>query len=539
MDDRTPHATRREFLIGAGTASLAAAGAVVVTRTLAGTRQPVLQPSPSKHAAVAPRVRLISTPGKPTAADWTALAKLLSTGKLLRPGDSGYGQAKELFEPQFDSLQQAGVAYCADPADVAACLSFVRRFKLPMRARSGGHGYAGWSSVTGGLVIDVSAMDSVSIGDDTVRVGAGVDLIHLSAALAAQGRAVPGGSCPTVGIAGLALGGGIGVLSRLHGLTCDNMTAVQIVTADGSVLHCDQAHNSDLYWACRGGGGGNFGVATSFTFRTHRLTELWVFYLTWPWSRAARVVGGWQTWAPHAPDALWSTLHLAADFGGQPLLSVGGTYVGSQPDLTSQLADLFHRTGARPSLMSVSKESYLDAMLPEAGCADIPLRACHTGPGGQLLRVPAFAKSDFFTKPLSNGGIRALLSGIEKLHAISGASGGGGSIAFDALGGAVNRVSPAATAFVHRDALFLAQYYTSWTWPETGTGVASQYRWLRSYYKSLHPYASGQAYQNYIDPELTNWQRAYYGDNYPRLTQMKAKYDPANLFRFPQSIGPA
>src|SRR5271165_750095 len=163
MDDRMPHATRREFLIGAGTASLAAAGAVVVTRTLAGTRQPVPQPSLNKHAALAPRVRLISTSGKPTAADWAALAKLLSTGKLLRPGDSGYSQAKELFEPQFDALQPAGVAYCADPADVAACLSFVRRFKLPMRARSGGHSYAGWSSVTGGLVIDVSAMDSVSI----------------------------------------------------------------------------------------------------------------------------------------------------------------------------------------------------------------------------------------------------------------------------------------------------------------------------------------------------------------------------------------
>ena len=535
MNLRPPHATRREFLLGAGAAGIAAAGAFVAARNLAGTREPVPAPSPrpSKHTVVAPRVRMTSVERKPTNADWTALAARLSTGKLLRPGDRGYRQAKQLFEPQFDVLQPAGIAYCGDPADVAACLDFVRRFKLSVRVRSGGHSYAGWSSVTGGLVLDVSPMDSVSVSDHSARVGAGVDLIRFYESLAAQGRAVPGGSCPTVGISGLTLGGGIGVLSRLYGLTCDNMSAVQVVTADGSVLDCDQTLNSDLYWACRGGGGGNFGVATAFTFRTRQLAELDVFYLSWPWSQAARVVAAWQSWAPHAPDALWSTLHLTGLIGGQPQVTVGGTFVGS--GLPAHLADFFHLVGTTPSLTSVRTESFLDAMLYEAGCPDV--RACHTGTGGQLSRVPAFAKSDFFTRPLSDDGITALLSGIERLTAIRGAAGGSGSIAFDALGGAVNRVSPAATAFVHRDALFLAQYYTSWTWPGTGTGVANQHRWLRSYYNSLHPYASGQAYQNYIDPELTDWQRAYYGTNYPQLTQVKAKYDPANLFRFPQSIG--
>jgi FAD/FMN-containing dehydrogenase len=538
---RRPLASRREFLLGAGAASVAAAGAIVATRTLGGTRLPALSPSSSRaeHGVAAPQLRLLAAAGKPTSADWAALARSLSTGKLVRPGERGYRQAKQLFEPQFDALEPAGVAYCATAADVAACLSFVTRFKLPVRARSGGHSYAGWSSVTGGLVIDVSAMDSINTRSDTVRVGSGTDLIHFYAELANRGLAVPGGSCPTVGIAGLALGGGVGVLSRQYGLTCDNMTAVQIVTADGAVLDCDRTHYSDLYWACRGGGGGNFGVATSFTFRTHHLTDLSVFYLSWPWSQAAEVVSAWQSWAPHAPDALWSTLHLLADFGGQPGLSVSGTYVGSQTDLTTHLDDLIQSAGAQPSLTSVGTQSYLDAMLLEAGCSTIPLSACHTGQGGQLARVPAFAKSDFFTRPLNKRGIRALLSGIEKLGAIRGADGGGGSIAFDALGGAVNQVHPAATAFVHRDALFLAQYYTSWNWPGTSRGVANQHRWLRSYYDSLHPHASGQAYQNYIDPDLTDWQQAYYGANYPRLTQVKAKYDPGNLFSFPQSIGSA
>ncbi len=537
---RRPLASRREFLLGAGTASLAAAGAIVATRTLGGNRQPARSPSShGEHALAASQIRLLAAARKPTSADWAALTRSLSTGELVRPGERGYRQAKQLFEPQFDALEPAGVAYCATAADVAACLSFVRRFKLPVRARSGGHSYAGWSSVTGGLVIDVSAMNSISTRNDTVRVGAGTDLIHFYAELAARGLAVPGGSCPTVGIAGLALGGGVGVLSRQYGLTCDNMTAVQIVTADGAVLDCDRTHYSDLYWACRGGGGGNFGVATSFTFRTHDLTGLSVFYLSWPWSSAARVTGAWQSWAPNAPDALWSSLHLSADFGGQPSLSVLGTYVGSEADLDAHLDDLFRQAGAGPSVISVSQQSYLDAMLLEANCSAIPLSACHTGPGGQLARVPAFAKSDFFTRPLNKRGIRTLLSGIEMLGAIRGADGGGGSIAFDALGGAVNQVHPAATAFVHRDALFLAQYYTSWNWPGTSRAVANQHRWLQSYYNSLHPHASGQAYQNYIDPDLTDWQQAYYGANYPRLTQVKAKYDPGSLFRFPQSIGSA
>jgi len=519
---RWPLTSRREFLVGAGAAGMAVAGAAVATHVRPGTQ-----------------LRLVSATGKPASADWAALTRRLSTGKLLRPGQEGYRQAKQLFEPQFDALQPAGVAYCATAGDIAACLSFVSRFQLPVRARSGGHSYAGWSSVTGGLIVDVSAIHFISASDDTVRVGSGTSLIHFYSELAARGLAVPGGSCPTVGIAGLALGGGVGVLSRLYGLTCDNMTAVQIVTADGSVLDCDQTRNSDLYWACRGGGGGNFGVATSFTFAAHRLTELCVFYLEWPWSRAARVIGAWQSWAPDGPEKLWSTLHLSGTFGGQPVLSVSGTYAGAQAGLAGHLDDLSDQAGTTPSLTSVSQQSYLDAMLLEAGCPAIPLRSCHTGPGGQLLRVPAFAKSDFFTKPLTGTGLRALLSGIEKLSSTSGAEDGSGSIAFDALGGAVNRVHPAATAFVHRNALFLAQYYTSWKWPGTANGVARQHRWLRSFYHSLHPHASGQAYQNYIDPDLTDWQQAYYGANYERLTQVKAKYDAGNLFSFPQSISPA
>ena len=441
-----------------------------------------------------------------------------------------------MYSPQFDSLKPSGVAYCKTTADVAACLSFVTKFNLPVRMRSGGHSYGGWSSVTNGLILDVSEMDSMSFGTNTVTVGAGVDLINFYSGLAARHVAVPGGSCPTVGIAGLALGGGIGVLARIYGLTCDNLRSIDIVTADGVKHTCDSSTNSALYWASRGGGGGNFGVATSFTFTTHKLSSLVVFFLSWPWSRAANVVKGWQSWAPHGPDALWSNLHLSAPFGGSPSIGVGGTFVGSVAGAQRQLDNLFHKVGSGPSSHSLVRHSYLSAMLLEAGCADLSVHACDIPPGGNLPREPFYAKSDFFTKPIDAAGIRALLGGIERLRHIRGAAGGTGSIAFDALGGAVNRLKPDATAFVHRDALFDAQYFTTWNWPGTAQGRASQFSWITSYYKSVHPFASGQAYQNYPDPTLANWQQAYYGANYPQLQQVKATYDPHDLFKFPQAI---
>ncbi len=237
--------------------------------------------------------------GQPSNADWAALRNQLSTKALSRPGNPSYPLAHQLFDPRFDNLHPSGIAFCGNPADVSACIAFVKKFKLRFRVRSGGHSYAGWSSLDGGLVIDVTRMNHFSLGNGTVTVGAGIDLIHFYEQLAAHGLAVPGGSCPTVGIAGLALGGGIGVLARQFGLTSDAIESLQLVTADGNLLTCDAKQHTDLLWASQGGGGGNFGVATSFTFRTQKLSSLVLFFLQWPWARAGRVVNAWQSWAPH------------------------------------------------------------------------------------------------------------------------------------------------------------------------------------------------------------------------------------------------
>jgi FAD/FMN-containing dehydrogenase len=478
----------------------------------------------------------------PTNADWAALAKDLS-GTLVRPGESSYSTAKLLFDPRFDGQHPAGIAFVKSPHDVATCLAFVRKFKIPFAARSGGHSYAGYSG-TSGLTIDVSNLKTMAVSGTTAVTGAGTRLIDFYHALAAKGRAVPGGSCPTVGIAGLALGGGIGVTARAHGLTCDSLESVQIVTANGAVLTAtaNPAQHSDLFWACQGGGGGNFGVVTSFTFRTTPAPSPCLFFMRWPWSKAAKVIAAWQSWAPHAPDALWSNLHLAAAPGGStPSITVGGTYLGSATDAAHLIDQLWAKVGSHPSSWSLTNpEPYLNAMLAEAGCSSLGYQACHLpwyASGGKLSRVPQFTKSDFFTTPLSSSGISTLLAGIVALQKVHGAPGGVGGVAFDALGGAVNRVKPGATAFVHRNALFGAQYTTDWNNGAGATGIANQENWLRKFWASMRSHASGQAYQNYIDPELTSWRTAYYGSNYNRLVGIKKKYDPTFMFKFPQAIG--
>ncbi|MEP7020772.1 MAG: FAD-binding protein, partial [Pseudonocardiales bacterium] len=404
--------------------------------------------------------------------------------------------------------------------------------------RSGGHSYGGWSTGPG-LVVDVSALATMTFAGDTMTVGPGAQLVDVYDTLAGQGRAIAAGSCPTVGIGGLTLGGGIGVLSRAWGLTCDSLTAAELVTADGTIRRCDAGHEPDLFWACRGGGGGSFGVVTSLTLRTRPAPPVTVAFLRWDWRRAAGVLAAWQALAPIAPDAVWSNCHLLSQAGSAtPKVTIGVAALDAR-SAEAFILDLNARAGA-PASRYLRTLSYRSAMLLEAGCADRTTLQCHlaaSSTGGQLPRAPFAAKSAMFTRALPAAGISAVVAGVERRQANRSWAEGG--VAFDALGGAVGRVAPAATAFPHRSALFSAQYTAAWTTADGPATVSGNLAWLRAFHAAVQPYGSGGAYQNYADPDLAGYAAAYWGANYPRLQQVKAKYDPHNLFTSPQTVRPA
>ncbi|WP_158088714.1 FAD-binding oxidoreductase [Thermoactinospora rubra] len=448
--------------------------------------------------------------------DWARLRRALK-GTLVLPGDRAYGTARRLFNPSFDRVRPGGVAYCENPADVAACLSFARAAGVPVHVRSGGHSYAGWSTGPG-LVVDVARMNDVGYRDGRAVVGAGARLVDVYERLAAHGASIPAGTCPTVGIAGLTLGGGIGVVSRKYGLTCDALESVRIVTADGRLLTCDAHHHAGLYWAARGGGGGNVGVAVSFTFLTHRAGRVTVFFAGWPWSKAGAVLRAWQSWAVEAPDELWSTLHLSRD-RGELTVELAGVYLGRSDALRRLLRPLTSRVA--PSWVSARDTSHLRAMMTMAGCSGLTPSQCHL-PGqtrdGRLSRAAFVATSHVAYRPLSAEGVRALVDQVARR--------GSHMVLLDAMGGAIARVPAGATAFPHRQALFSVQYYAS----------GSDRSWIRGARAAMRPHLGEHAYVNYIDPDIASWREAYYGPNAARLAQVKAAYDPGRVFRLPQGF---
>ncbi|WP_431950898.1 FAD-binding oxidoreductase [Actinacidiphila sp. bgisy167] len=511
-----------------GGAGIAAAGWLAAACGPGGGRPAgTASPTPSAPGAPTTAGGSPSASASPTARpDWKALGRTLD-GRLVLPDDADYATARLLYNTRFDGQRPAAVAYVSGTEDIRACLDFARRTGVPVSVRNGGHSYAGYSGGKGRLVLDVSSMASVDLSGGTATIGAGAKLIDVYTRLGSRGRTLPAGSCPTVGISGLTLGGGHGVLSRAYGLTCDSLSGAEIVTADGQVLRCDADENPDLFWALRGAGGGQFGVVTKLTFDTHASPQVVTGYLTWPWSKAAAVLRAWQEWGPTQPDEIWSALHLDSSGSGSPQISIATVGITSRDGLANAVDRLADSIGASATSVSLHPRTYLDAALAYAGCSNLSTAQCHLpgstpgrSPSGRLGRETYTARSDFYDRSLSETGIQTLLSQVEGLRS------GSGSVSLTALGGAVNRVSPTATAFVHRRSRFLAQYIET---PGTTN-------WLAGLHAAMRRHASGAAYQNYTDASLTDWRTAYYGSAADRLTRLKTRYDPARLFDFQQAL---
>jgi FAD/FMN-containing dehydrogenase len=439
-------------------------------------------------------------------------------GPVYFPRTPGYNSQRLVYNTRFDGVHPQAVVQPLDTRDVQAVVGWANRFGVHIVPRSGGHSYAGYST-TPGVAVDLSRMRGIGVSNGRATIGPGAQLIDVYSKLASRGLLIPAGSCPSVGIAGLALGGGHGLSGRRFGLTTDNLKAAVIVTADGRARHVSAGNNEDLYWACRGGGGGNFGIVTQLTFQAHRAAGASWFFISFPSSQASEALDAWQRFAPHAPAALTSIFNL--NTSGVTAL---GQYFGPRSRLLNLIRPLSRVAGAS---VSSGNSTMLSLALRWAGCLDDGYRACHTrgtSPGGQLPRTSFYAKSDYFDRPLPAHARQLMIDWVERRH-------GAGALILDAYGGAYNRPAPGATAFVHRDMLFSLQYFTG--------GDAAARRWANGVWKALRPYASGQAYQNYIDPQLRTWQRAYYGSNLARLREIKKSVDPDFMFRFRQAIPPA
>ncbi|HWD06677.1 MAG TPA: FAD-dependent oxidoreductase [Amycolatopsis sp.] len=481
---------RRTFLRAAGLGAVGAVAAACSPGPKPGQQSSATPTSPSLPP---------STSTKPSGPpDWTALRGKLS-GELLLPADSGFSTAKHAFNPLFDSHDPAAVVKVAKPEDVQACFE-AAALRLPIAARSGGHSYAGYSTPDGGLIVDVGRLAQVQVQGEQVTIGAGARLGDVYSALAKAGRCLPAGSCPTVGIAGLTLGGGIGVVARKYGLTCDRLVSAQIVTPDGKLRTASAESEPDLFWALRGGGGGNFGIVSSFTFRTEPAPDITVFSLHFPGGSAGDVVDAWQQWLPATPPELWSNLVVS---GGSPVACrVGGAFVGSSSDLTAVLGKL----NVGPSSRTMKSLSYGGAMNYFAGSS---------------ARQTFVASSRVITDPVHGAKVSDLAAGHQ-----------GMDLLIDGLGGAVAALSPTDTAFPHRNALASVQIYAPAT-TANHSGVAKN---VSSVVSGLAEAGAGGGYVNYLDPALPDWKTAYYGDNAARLDQVAKTYDPEGVLRFAQSV---
>ena len=440
---------------------------------------------------------------------------------LLLAGSTGYEEARRPAIANFDDVEPRAVARCRTEADVANALAYARSEGLRVALRSGGHCFAGRSS-TDGVVIDVSPMSSISLDAELATIGAGARLGDVYDALARDGSTLAAGCGPDVGIAGLTLGGGLGILGRQHGLTADSLRAARVVLADGSVVEASEQREPDLFWALRGAGGGQFGVVTSLVLRALPAPPVATsIHLTWPHEHASALLAAWQAWSPDAPDALAASLLLTA--GPDPARPVAahvfGAMTASSETAAALLAELVERVGARP----------LSSELVETPYREAKRWLAENGPGEEVPGGHLHCKSEFFREPLPAGAIEQLI----ELLAADRRAGESRELDFSPWGGAYNRVAPDATAFPHRDARFLLKPGVVLA---PGADRDAGRRWLGEAWATTHPYGTGGAYVNFPDTELEGWARAYHGDNLERLERAKAAYDPENVFRFPQSL---
>jgi FAD/FMN-containing dehydrogenase len=435
-------------------------------------------------------------------------------GALIRPGHYEYDTARRVWNGMIDR-RPALIAKCANTADVAAAVNFARAYEVPAAVRGGGHSVAGLAVCDGGLVIDLSPMKTIEVDPArrVVRAGAGVLWREMDAANQKYGLATPGGTVSTTGIAGLTLGGGFGWLGGKYGLSCDNLIGAEVVTADGKALSVSSAENADLFWGIRGGGG-NFGVVTSFQYRNHDVGPVFAGAIFYPDSRAAEVLRFYREFVEGAPDELTLYAGLGAAPDGTPSVAMFGTWCGSLERGEKILAPIRSLGSPVQDQFAAMPFTAIQTMLDDAW-------------GAGALN---YWKSSFI-RTLSDAAIETIGEHRRKIQ--SPAS----MIVLVAANGAIRRGRLDECAFPNRQDAFNCAVYARWTDPRESEKHVG---WARDFWLAMQPHASGGAYVNEFSfEEGEEWVRRAFGPNYDRLAALKKKYDPTNFFRLNQNIKPA
>jgi FAD/FMN-containing dehydrogenase len=452
-------------------------------------------------------------------------------GEVLVPGLAEYESARRSQIARFDGVRPHAVVRCRTTEDVAQVLASAKEEGLHVALRSGAHCFAGRSS-TPGVVIDVSRMNDVSVSEGTVTVGAGARLADVYDALAAHDRTIAAGCGPTVGIAGLTLGGGLGILGRSHGLTADQLLAARAVLADGRTVDCDEHRHEDLFWALRGAGGGQFAAVTQLVFRTLPAPDATGFHLVWPWTVGATVVGAWQAWAPDAPNAIAASLLVSApaDSDLPPFITIFGAVLDQESAARAALEEFMAGVGAAPTKANYAPGSYreIKRYLTEYDVCSGERRPVEREPGH------SYSKSEFFRRELPADVIAELLARLADGRRQREAR----VLDFTPWAGAYNQLPVDATSFAHRAERFLLKQEVVVAPGASQAERQAARGWLSRSWALVHAWGSGGVYPNFPDPELEDWGRAYHGANLNRLRRVKATYDPENVFRFHQSIQP-
>ena len=467
------------------------------------------------------RETLSTAQGAEKAVPWEAIAELEArlVGRVVLPSDPSYNEDRQESNPAFQSYPEL-IVYCVCESDVLECLAVARRYRLWVAVRSGGHSTAGYS-VNSGMVVDVSEMSGVVLDPPNQRVHVlpGTDFDHFNGAMNHTGWHVPTGACGSVHVSGFVQGGGYGYTSRAFGIQSDMVESFRVALADGRIVTASAQENAPLYWALRGGTGGNFGVLLQVTYRMVRLDQVWAWAVSWDAAHAAQVLTLMQRqfMKTGAPDALGYMMNLGYQ-NGVPVYMVQGMFYGTREAGLQAIAPLMAVPSAQ---LLVDKTGTYPEM--NVWLEDQPYTLPENLPDG----VAETKASGYINTPLSPADWQRIIDYFKT-------SPNPWSLAYlEPYGGAINRYPVGDSAFIHRDVDADLVVDVFWRNPAERAQMEA---WLDGFMALVKPFLNGHVYQNYPDASLRDYACAYWGPAYPRLQQVKAQYDPTNFFHFQQSV---